>query len=45
MLQRDGLRRTALRLKGVVSSTLELAEWERQRRRLERRVAQQRSRQ
>jgi hypothetical protein len=45
MIQRDGLRRTALRVKGLVSSTFELAEWERQRRRLERRVALQRGQQ
>jgi hypothetical protein len=45
LMQRDGLRRTALRVKGVVSSTLELAEWQRQVRRLERRTAQQRGRQ
>ena len=42
MLQRDGLRRTASRVRGLVSSTVELAEWERQRRRLERQAARQR---
>ena len=42
MLQRDGFRRTALRVKGLLSSTMALAEWEWQRRRLQRRVALQR---
>jgi glycosyltransferase involved in cell wall biosynthesis len=39
MIQRDGFRRTALRTKALVSSTVDLAGWELQRRRLERRVA------
>src|SRR4030095_7563716 len=42
MIQRDGLRTTARRVGGLVSSTVELAEWERQRRRLERQAAAQR---
>jgi glycosyltransferase involved in cell wall biosynthesis len=40
MIRRDGLKRTAQRVKGLMSSTVELAAWERQRRRLERRVAE-----
>ena len=44
-VQRDGLRRTALRIKGLVSSTVDLAGWELQRRRLERRVALERGQQ
>ncbi len=39
MVQRDGVRRTALRIKGLLSSTVDLAGWELQRRRLERRTA------
>jgi hypothetical protein len=38
MIRRDGFRRTALRAKALLSSTMDLAGWELQRRRLERRV-------
>jgi len=41
-VQRDGFRRTALRIKGLLSSTVDLAGWELRRRRLERQVALER---